>query len=86
MSEEQNTGNLPTTIENAARVVWMMARDGIISVDIGAPPELAEMARYALGLLGSLLDAAEKTRGGEQGIDLAYQALNVYSFQGICDI
>lgn len=64
MSEQENTENLHLAIENAARVVWMMARDGVIGIDTGAPPELVEMARYALGLLGSLLDAAEEERRG----------------------
>ena len=74
MSEEQHentqpgsTENLPLAIENVARVVYMMARDGLIGIDTGAPPELAEMARNALGLLGSLVDAAEERRRGESG-------------------
>ena len=45
-------GNLPLAIEKAARVVYLMAMDGVIGIDTGAPPELA---RNALGLLGSLL-------------------------------
>lgn len=65
--EQEDTEDLPLAIENTARVVWMMARDGVIGIDTGAPPELAEMARYALGLLGSLLDAAEERRSGGGG-------------------
>lgn len=54
-SRPGQSGNLPLAIEKAARVVYLMAMDGVISIDTGAPPELAEMARNALGLLGSLL-------------------------------
>lgn len=57
-------GNLPRAIESAARVVYQMARDGVIGIDTGAPPELAEFAINALRLLGSLLDAAEEERRG----------------------